>query len=223
MLENLLDSRLAPAVFGLGLLCAGQSSTLTGTLAGQIVMEGFVQMRIKPWIRRLVTRLIAIVPAVIVILIAGQEGTYKLLIFSQVVLSLQLPFAVVPLIKFTSSNRIMGPGGMFKNTLWINVMSWISAGVIVVFNVFMLVSNFLIPLFKGSWLSITFAVVIVSPLSLALSAFLVYLALRKDDDTTMQYGNLELGSHSDNNSLAESSNSIEMSSVSSSLPSSPSI
>jgi manganese transport protein len=223
LLENLLDSRLAPAVFGLGLLCAGQSSTLTGTLAGQIVMEGFVQMRIKPWIRRLVTRLIAIVPAVIVILIAGQEGTYKLLIFSQVVLSLQLPFAVVPLIKFTSSNRIMGPGGMFKNTLWINVMSWISAGVIVVFNVFMLVSNFLIPLFKGSWLSITFAVVIVSPLSLALSAFLVYLALRKDDDTTMQYGNLELGSHSDNNSLAESSNSIEMSSVSSSLPSSPSI
>jgi hypothetical protein len=210
-------------VFGLGLLCAGQSSTLTGTLAGQIVMEGFVQMRIKPWIRRLVTRLIAIVPAVIVILIAGQEGTYKLLIFSQVVLSLQLPFAVVPLIKFTSSNRIMGPGGMFKNTLWINVMSWISAGVIVVFNVFMLVSNFLIPLFKGSWLSIAFAVVIVSPLSLALSAFLVYLALRKDDDTTMQYGNLELGSHSDNNSLAESSNSIEMSSVSSSLPSSPSI
>jgi manganese transport protein len=223
LLENLLDSRLAPAVFGLGLLCAGQSSTLTGTLAGQIVMEGFVQMRIKPWIRRLVTRLIAIVPAVIVILIAGQEGTYKLLIFSQVVLSLQLPFAVVPLIKFTSSNRIMGPGGMFKNTLWINVMSWISAGVIVVFNVFMLVSNFLIPLFKGSWLSIAFAVVIVSPLSLALSAFLVYLALRKDDDTTMQYGNLELGSHSDNNSLAESSNSIEMSSVSSSLPSSPSI
>lgn len=88
-------------------------------------MEGFVQLRIKPWIRRLVTRLIAVVPAVIVILLMGSEGTYKLLIFSQVVLSLQLPFAIVPLIKFTSSEKIMGPGGVFKNPTWVNVLAWL--------------------------------------------------------------------------------------------------
>jgi len=84
LMEGLLDSKVAPVLFGLGLVCAGQSSTLTGTLAGQIVMEGFLEMRIVPWLRRLVTRLMALIPAVVVLLIMGDEGTYKLLIFSQV-------------------------------------------------------------------------------------------------------------------------------------------
>src|SRR5262249_8876824 len=98
----------APILFGVALLCAGQSSTLTGTLAGQIVMEGYLHLRIAPWLRRLVTRLLALVPAVVVIAVAGERSTQELLVLSQVILSLQLSFAVVPLIHFTSNRRNMG-------------------------------------------------------------------------------------------------------------------
>ena len=108
MLEELLGSHVATIAFGLALLAAGQSSTLTGTLAGQIVMEGFVKVRLRPALRRLVTRSMALIPAVIVIAISGDQGTYKLLIFSQVILSLQLPFAIVPLVHFTSDKMKMG-------------------------------------------------------------------------------------------------------------------
>ena len=94
LLEQLIGTNIAPIAFGLALLAAGQSSTITGTLAGQIVMEGFVKIRMRPYLRRLVTRLIALVPAVIVISISGDKGTYQLLIFSQVILSLQLPFRI---------------------------------------------------------------------------------------------------------------------------------
>ena len=102
LLAPLLGTTMASILFAVALLCSGQNATLTGTLAGQIVMEGFINLRIRPWLRRLVTRLIAIVPAIIVIALYGERGTGPLIILSQVVLSLQLPFAVFPLVMFTS-------------------------------------------------------------------------------------------------------------------------
>lgn len=108
LLTPLLGTSLAAALFAVALLCSGQSSTITGTLAGQVVMEGFVELRIPPTLRRLITRGLAIIPAVIVLYLVGEQGTMPLLIASQVVLSIQLPFAIVPLVRFTSSPRIMG-------------------------------------------------------------------------------------------------------------------
>lgn len=131
LLAPLLGTALASTVFGVALLCSGQSSTLTGTLAGQVVMEGFLQIRLRPWARRLITRSIAIVPAVIVILIAGDGGTYKLLIASQVILSLQLPFAVIPLIQITSDRKRMGE---FASARWAAALAWIVAAVIIALN-----------------------------------------------------------------------------------------
>ena len=107
-LAPLLGSTLAPTLFAIALLCCGLNSTITATLSGQIVMEGFLNLRIAPWLRRLMTRVIAIVPAVVVTIWAGEKATGQLLILSQVVLSLQLPFAVVPLVMFTASRRKMG-------------------------------------------------------------------------------------------------------------------
>ncbi len=121
----------APILFGIALLCAGQSSTLTGTLAGQIVMEGYLSLRMAPWLRRLITRLIALVPAVVVIAIAGEEATQRLLILSQVVLSLQLSFAVIPLIHFTSNRRNMG---QFATPAWAQALAWSAAAIIVGLN-----------------------------------------------------------------------------------------
>jgi manganese transport protein len=123
--------RGAPILFAIALLCAGQSSTLTGTLAGQIVMEGYLHLRLAPWLRRLVTRLIALVPAVVVISLAGDQSTQRLLILSQVVLSLQLSFAVIPLIHFTSNRRNMG---QFATPWWGQILAWTAAGVIVALN-----------------------------------------------------------------------------------------
>ena len=131
LLEQLMGSQAAPLAFGLALLAAGQSSTLTGTLAGQIVMEGFVQIRLRPYMRRLLTRAIALVPAVAVISISGDTGTYKLLILSQVVLSLQLPFAIIPLVHFTSDKLKMGS---FANRLWVKVLAWITSAIVIVLN-----------------------------------------------------------------------------------------
>ena len=122
----------ASTVFALALLASGQNSTLTGTLAGQIVMEGFLNIRIRPWLRRLITRAIAIVPAAIVAILYGESGTAKLLVLSQVILSLQLSFAVVPLVVFTSSRAKMGD---FVNPAWIKVLAWTTAGLIVTLNV----------------------------------------------------------------------------------------
>jgi manganese transport protein len=132
LLEPLLGSELAPVLFAVALLCAGQSSTITGTLAGQIVMEGYLNLRIAPWIRRLITRLIAIVPAVLVIHISGDEATGDLLIFSQVVLSLQLGFAVIPLIHFVSDHSKMGNFAISAKT---KIAAWLSALIIVSLNV----------------------------------------------------------------------------------------
>jgi manganese transport protein len=131
LLEQLLGTQAAPIAFGLALLAAGQSSTLTGTLAGQIVMEGFVRIRLRPYLRRLITRSIALLPAVVVILISGDEGTYKLLILSQVILSLQLPFAIVPLVHFTGDKLKMGS---FASKLWVKVLAWITSIIIIALN-----------------------------------------------------------------------------------------
>src|ERR1043166_5935790 len=131
LLSPTLGVTAASAIFAVALLASGQNSTLTGTLAGQIVMEGFLNIRLRPWLRRLITRLIAIIPAVIVTAISGENGTARLLIFSQVVLSLQLAFAVVPLIIFTSDRKKMG---QFVNPLWINVLAWTTAGIIILLN-----------------------------------------------------------------------------------------
>lgn len=121
----------APILFGVALLCAGQSSTLTGTLAGQIIMEGYLDLRIAPWLRRLVTRSLALIPAVLTIWLAGEGSTLQLLVLSQVVLSLQLSFAVIPLIHFTSDRRNMGE---FATPWWGRVLAWSSASVIVALN-----------------------------------------------------------------------------------------
>src|SRR5207253_11103408 len=108
LLSPLLGAKAASALFAIALLCSGQNATLTGTLAGQIVMEGFINLRLRPWLRRLITRLIAIIPAIIVVLLYGERGTGQLIILSQVVLSLQVPFAVFPLVMFTSDRHQMG-------------------------------------------------------------------------------------------------------------------
>lgn len=122
LLEGLLGSKWAPALFAIALIAAGQSSTVTGTLAGQIVMEGYLRLRINPWLRRLLTRLLAIVPALLVILISGPEKVGELLVFSQVLLSLQLGFAIIPLIHFVSDKKTMGKyaaGPLVKTASWI--------------------------------------------------------------------------------------------------------
>ena len=139
LLTPLLGVGAASTVFALALLASGQNSTLTGTLAGQIVMEGFLDIRLQPWLRRLITRAIAIVPAVIVSVIYGDSGTAKLLILSQVILSLQLSFAVFPLVMFTSDKLKMGD---FVNPRWLKVLAWCVASVIATLNVWLLFQTF---------------------------------------------------------------------------------
>ncbi len=141
LLTPLVGTSLASVLFALALLASGQNSTLTGTLAGQIVMEGFMHLRMKPWLRRLVTRLIAIVPAVIVIVIAGEGAVTDLLILSQVVLSMQLSFAVFPLLQFTSDRRKMGE---FVNPRWLKVVGWSAAVLIAGANLYLLAQQFLL-------------------------------------------------------------------------------
>jgi manganese transport protein len=135
LLTPLLGVGGASAVFALALLASGQNSTLTGTLAGQIVMEGFLQLRLRAWVRRLITRGLAIVPAVIVAILYGESGTAKLLVMSQVVLSLQLSFAVFPLVRFTSDRLKMGE---FVNPAWLRVLSYFVAFFIAVLNVWLI-------------------------------------------------------------------------------------
>ena len=140
LLSPLLGVSVASIVFAVALLASGQNSTLTGTLAGQIVMEGFLNFRITPWLRRLITRLIAIIPAVLVIGIFGEGKTTELLIASQVCLSMQLGFAVWPLMRFTGEKAKMGD---FANPLWIKILGWTTAGIIIVLNVKLLLDTFL--------------------------------------------------------------------------------
>ena len=139
LLTPLLGVTGASTMFALALLASGQNSTLTGTLAGQIVMEGFLNLRIRPWLRRIITRAIAIVPAVIVAILYGDRGTAKLLILSQVILSLQLSFAVFPLVRFTSDRVKMGE---FVNPTWLKVAAYSVAFVIATLNAWLLVQTF---------------------------------------------------------------------------------
>jgi manganese transport protein len=140
LLSPVLGVGVASTLFALALLASGQNSTLTGTLAGQVVMEGFLNFRITPWLRRLITRLIAIVPAVLVIGIFGEEKTTQLLVASQVVLSMQLGFAVWPLVRFTGEKSKMG---QFVNPLWIKILGWTVALIIIVLNVKLLFDTFM--------------------------------------------------------------------------------
>ncbi|MEO6833121.1 MAG: Nramp family divalent metal transporter, partial [Chitinophagaceae bacterium] len=139
LLNPLLGTTLASILFAVALLASGQNSTLTGTLAGQIVMEGFLHIRLKPWLRRLITRLIAIVPAFFVTLIYGEKGSSELLVLSQVILSMQLGFAVVPLVIFTSSK---GKMGKFANNKLMKVTAWSITAIIIVLNAFLLWESF---------------------------------------------------------------------------------
>ncbi len=134
LLSPLLGTAFASVLFGLALLCSGQSSTLTGTMAGQIVMEGFLNLRMRPWLRRLVTRVLAIIPAAFTVYFAGAHGTYQLLILSQVILNMQLPFAVIPLIQFTSSKERMGE---FANRAWLQVLAWSAAALILSLDIWL--------------------------------------------------------------------------------------
>lgn len=132
LLSPMLGVPVASVLFALALLASGQNSTLTGTLAGQIVMEGFLNIRLRPWLRRLITRLLAIVPALIVTWRFGGHGTEALLVLSQVILSMQLSFAVIPLLLFVGERRKMGE---FRPRLWILVLAWLAASIIVILNV----------------------------------------------------------------------------------------
>jgi manganese transport protein len=175
LLTPLLGTTLASMLFAVALLAAGQSSTLTGTLAGQIVMEGFLQFRIRPWLRRLITRMIAIIPAVIVTGAKGEHGSYDLLILSQVILSLQLPFAIIPLIQFTSDKSTMK---MFASKGWIKFMAWTSAIVIVGLNARLVADTLLSWIADAGgqaiWLWLT-----VVPIVIAVFLLLIYISLPK--------------------------------------------
>ncbi len=138
LLSPLLGVGGASVLFAAALLASGQNSTLTGTLAGQIVMEGFIQIRLRPWLRRLITRAIAIIPAVLVIGIYGESKTTQLLVASQVVLSMQLGFAIWPLMRFTDEKAKMGS---FVNPRWISLLGWITAAIIIVLNAKLLFDN----------------------------------------------------------------------------------
>ncbi len=135
LLAPLLGTTAASVLFGAALLCSGQSSTLTGTMAGQIVMEGFLRLRMQPWLRRAITRSLAIIPAALTIYLAGDAATYRLIIFSQVILNLQLPFAVIPLVYFTSDPRRMGE---FANGIWLKIGAGACAVFILALNTWLL-------------------------------------------------------------------------------------
>ena len=176
LLQSLLGSQVAPVVFALALVAAGQSSTVTGTLAGQITMEGFLRFQMRPWLRRLATRLLALVPAVLVIILVGEGGVYRLLVLSQVVLSLQLPFAVVPLVRFTSSRRKMGP---FVSPAWVRVLAWAVTVTIIVLNAWLVRDQI------AAWIAAAgpYGVWVgggAVAVAAALAALLVHLAVRRE-------------------------------------------
>ena len=129
----------ASTLFAIALLASGQNSSLTGTLAGQVVMEGFVHLQVRPWMRRLITRSLSILPTVIVVALMGEQGTEKLLLLSQVILAMQLSFAVVPLVLFTSNRKLMGE---FVNARWLTALSWSAATVIAGLNIWLLIAEF---------------------------------------------------------------------------------
>ncbi len=188
LLQPLLGSSLAPILFAIALIAAGQSSTLTGTLAGQIVMEGYLQLRINPWLRRLITRLIAIVPAIVVIVIYGDDKVDDLLVFSQVILSLQLGFAVIPLIHFVSDKKTMGDFAIHSTTKF---FAWGVALVLIILNV-KLVTDETILLFEsgigwGYKLLIILAIILFICLFLVMT-FYPFIKKRQKQRTALLHG-----------------------------------
>lgn len=136
LLTPTIGASIASTLFAVALLASGQNSTITGTLSGQIVMEGFIHLRVKPWVRRIITRLLAVIPVFIVTVIAGENGTANLLILSQVILSMQLPFALVPLVLFTSNKQKMGS---FVNSTWVKIVAWTATVVIICLNIYLVI------------------------------------------------------------------------------------
>lgn len=174
LLAPLLGTHWAPLLFGIALVAAGQSSTITGTLAGQIVMEGYLNIRIAPWLRRLITRLIAIIPAYLVIIIYGEGETGALLVLSQVVLSLQLGFAIIPLIHFTSDKSKMG---IFANKAWVQILAWLIALIIIGLNVQLViqeVTGWLASAGSDAWI----LWVTVVPVCIAAAMLLIYITFK---------------------------------------------
>ena len=173
LLAPLVGSALAPALFAIALIASGQSSTITGTLAGQIVMEGFLNIRIRPWLRRLITRTLAIIPALLTIIYFGEGATGKLLILSQVILSLQLAFAVIPLIHFVSDKIKMRE---YVIPLWVKTLAWLTASIIVSLNVklvFDQIAGWLESAQGGTALYLT-----VMPVTIGLGIFLMFITFK---------------------------------------------
>ena len=175
LLAPLLGTAIASTLFATALLASGQSSTLTGTYAGQIVMEGFLHFKMRPVLRRLFTRMLAIVPAVCVIALRGNQGSYELLILSQVVLSLQLPFAVIPLIHFTSDKERMG---VFVNKGWVKILAWIAATIIIVLNIRLVLGTITDWSASAGDMAMVIWCLII-PIIVGLFLFLVYISLPK--------------------------------------------
>ena len=173
LLVPLLGTSLAGIIFAVALLCSGQSSTLTGTLAGQVVMEGYLNFRMRPWLRRAITRSLAIVPAALTIYFAGDQASFGLIILCQVLLSMQLPFAIIPLIHFTSDPARMGS---FANALWVRVLAWTTASIVVVLNVILavpVISGWLAA--AGAWRPLVWAVTV--PTGIGLLLLLAFVTL----------------------------------------------
>jgi manganese transport protein len=171
LLEPLLGKSYAPALFAIALIAAGQSSTVTGTLAGQIVMEGYLDLRIAPWLRRIITRLLAVVPAIIVVNVMGEQATGDMLVMSQVILSMQLGFAIIPLLHYVSDKRRMG---QFAIGFWAKLGGWLSASIIVALNIWLVVQKIIEWAKEGHWV-VDF---LVTPLLLFSLGILVYIVAK---------------------------------------------
>lgn len=171
LLEPLLGASVAPIAFAIALLASGQSSTITGTLAGQIVMEGYLNLRIRPWLRRLITRLLAVIPAILVIAYYGEDSTGAMLVLSQVILSLQLPFAIIPLINSVADKRRMGEFSIGRS---IQILAWIVAGIILSLNIKLIVDQirtWIVDAGSNAWK----VEVTVIPLTIGLGLLLLYV------------------------------------------------
>jgi manganese transport protein len=173
LLEPILGAAIAPIAFAIALLASGQSSTITGTLAGQIIMEGYLNLRIRPWLRRVITRLLAVLPAIAVIAYYGENSTGAMLVLSQVVLSLQLPFAIIPLIHAVADKKRMGE---FKIRPWLQILAWLVAATIVSLNVKLIIdqiTTWLVDAGRRAWI----LEVTIVPFAIALGLLLLYITV----------------------------------------------
>ena len=171
LLQPILGATIAPIAFAIALLASGQSSTITGTLAGQIVMEGYLNLRIRPWLRRLITRLLAVIPTVLVIGYYGDNATGAMLVLSQVILSLQLPFAIIPLIHAVADKHRMGK---FKIRPWLQGTAWLVAGIILALNIKLVIDQISVWL-KAAGSNKLLLEASIFPLTFLLALLLIYI------------------------------------------------